>query len=289
MNDENQFILPQKEFADVIVKFTFDESEGVKFEYNCINNKYINLFEKIKNFYELKKQFITICKALNQDEQLIQNKGGNISLKYDNKMLVTSSGFQLKNVSMFEGLCIVEVDNINNIVFNYGRPSMETLTHSVLNKATIHTHPIYLLTLLCSKESKTLIKKLYKNYNFDYVKYVPPGVSLYNEIKKCNNDIVFCENHGIFVSSNDLYKSYCITKEIDEIAKQFIKENTKCSNKHYSEKPLFPDSVVLNDIYKQLNNNIYENIINCSLTPKFLKKTQIQYILNMEEEKYRSK
>jgi uridine kinase/ribulose-5-phosphate 4-epimerase/fuculose-1-phosphate aldolase len=289
MNDEKEYILPQKQFADVVVKFTFDESEGVMFEYYCNNDKYTNLFEKIKNFYELKKQFITVCKMLNQDEELIQNKGGNVSVKYEDKMLITSSGHELKNVSVFEGLCIVEANNINNVIFNHGKPSMESLAHSTLDKATIHTHPIYLLSILCSKESKELIKKLYKNYDFDYVKYTSPGNNLFNEIKKCKNNIIFCENHGLFVSSDELYNSYQLTKQLNEIARQFLVKNSTSNKTKECSKPLFPDSVVLSNINQQLNNNIYKNIINCNLTPKFLNKQQIQYILDMEEEKYRSK
>jgi uridine kinase/ribulose-5-phosphate 4-epimerase/fuculose-1-phosphate aldolase len=289
MNDEKEFILPQKKFADVVVKFTFDESEGVMFEYYCNNDKYLNLFQKIKNFYELKKQFITVCKILNQDEELIQNKGGNVSVKYDDKMLITSSGHELKKVSVFEGLCIVEINDINNVIFNYGRPSMEALAHSVFNKATIHTHPTHLLAILCSRESEELIRKLYKNYDFNYVKYTSPGNNLYNEIKKSNNNIVFCENHGLFVSSDDLYKSYYLTKELNQIAKQFITENIINSGILNCSEPLFPDSVVLTEANKELNDNIYTTIINCNLIPKFLNKKEIEYILNMEEEKYRSK
>ena len=127
-------------------------------------------------------------------------------------MLVTSSGFELKNVSMFEGACITEAKNINNIIYNYGRPSMESLVHSYFKHSVVHTHPFYLMSILCVKNSKSLIKKLYKNYNFEFIKYVPPGYELYKQIKNCNNNIVFCENHGLFVSDIDLEKCFFITK-----------------------------------------------------------------------------
>ena len=100
---------------------------------------------------------------------------------------------------------------------------------------------------------------------------------------------MFCENHGLFVSSDDLYKSYYLTKELNEIAKQFITENTNNSKMLKCNEPLFPDSIVLTEANKELNNIIYTTIINCNLIPKFLNKKEIEYILNMEEEKYRSK
>ena len=288
LNDEKNFILPQKQYADVIAKFTFDEIEGVNFEFNVKNNKFFNLFKRLENFYNVKKQFIKVCKTLSENEDLIQNKGGNLSCKYDNKMLITSSGFELKNVSMFEGVCITERKNINNIIYKHGRPSMESLVHSHFKDCVIHTHPFYLMSILCVKNSKSLIKKLYKNYNFDYIKYVPPGFELYKQIKNCSSDIVFCQNHGLFVNNIDLEKCLIMTKEINEIAKQFIIKNTKKQEKHSTNKFLFPDSVILNEHNKSLNNSIFTNIVNCDLKPKFLNNKEIKHILNMEEEKYRS-
>lgn len=285
MNDESMYIIPQKKYADVIVKFTLEESEGVIFEYQLLNQKYSNLFEKIKSFYNLKKEFIKICKHLNEDEEYIQNKGGNLSFKYDKKMLITSSGFELKNISMFEGVCVVESENTDNIIFKYGRPSMEVMAHSILGDAVIHTHPISLLSLLCSKEGKEIVKNLYKNYNFEYIEYTSPGVNLYKQIKKQNFDIIFCENHGLFVSSSELNKCFSLTKEVNQIAKQFFTNNT--STTLTTNEFLFPDAVVLNEHNKELNNKIYTNILNHGLTPKFLTNNEISYILNMEEEKYR--
>jgi uridine kinase/ribulose-5-phosphate 4-epimerase/fuculose-1-phosphate aldolase len=289
MNDETNFILPQKQYADAIVKFTLDESDGVCLEYQLFNDTYVGLFEKIKTFYNLKKQFIKTCKQLSEDEQLVQNKGGNISAKYDNKMLITSSGYELKNVSMFEGLCIVETEHPKNVVFNYGRPSMETMVHSKLGKAVIHTHPVDLLPILCSKNGKSLIKRLYKNYKFDFVPYVAPGNDLYEKIKDCATDIIFCENHGLFVCSDNLQKSFTITKEINKIAKNFITDTAHDTKEHITSRILFPDAVVLKQSNQILNDSVYTKIINCKLKPKFLNKKEIVHILNMEEEKYRSK
>jgi rhamnose utilization protein RhaD (predicted bifunctional aldolase and dehydrogenase) len=286
MNDESRYITPQKKYADVIVKFTFDESEGVVFKFDILNEKYFDLFEKIKNFYNLKKEFIKICKHLSEDEEYIQNKGGNLSFKYKEKMLITSSGFELKNISMFEGACIVESQNPNNVIFKHGRPSMEVMAHSTLGDAAIHTHPIYLLSILCSKEGKEIIKNLYKNYNFEYIEYTSPGNKLYEQIKKQNSDIIFCENHGLFISNTDLNKCYLLTKEINQIAKEFIRTSVN-GVQHTTNNILFPDAAILQQHNKQLNNKIYTNIINCGLTPKFLTNDEINYILNMEEEKYR--
>jgi uridine kinase/ribulose-5-phosphate 4-epimerase/fuculose-1-phosphate aldolase len=286
MDDEKKFIIPQKNFADAVVKFTLDETNGVMFHYEILNNSFYNFFEKLKSFYNLKKDFINICKLISENDDLIQNKGGNISVKFEDKTIITSSGYDIKNVSMFEGNCILETKSPKNIIYNYGRPSMEVKSHLALDEATIHTHPIYLLAILCSKESKNILKKIYKNYKFDYIEYVTPGDDLYEKIKTYKNNIIFCENHGLFVTSKNLYQSLKITNEINEIAKKFIvKNNIKDLE---TSDHLFPDSVVLNT-NKQLNNTIFSYIISSKLEPKFLNKQQIENILNLEAEKYRSK
>lgn len=288
INDEIKYILPQKEYADVVVRFTFDESEGVIFEYQLKNPKYFSLFEKIKHFYNLKKEFIKISKCLSEDDDYLQNKGGNISVKYSKKMLITSSGYEIKNLSMFEGVCVVESENPSNIIYSYGKPSMESMAHSFLGTSVIHTHPVDLLPILCSQEGEEIVNQLYRDYRFQYVEYTPPGLKLYEKLKK-NNNIIFCQNHGIFISTDNLKESYLLTKEVCNIAKKYINsKNTKVHEFLETDNFLTPDSIILREQNKNLNNTIYKNIINCGLTPKFLADQEKEYLLQMEEEKYRS-
>lgn len=282
--DESKYIHPQKKYADVIVKFSLEET-GIEFNYILNNKKYEELFEKIKVFYNLKKEFFHICKLLSANEDLVQNKGGNISFKFDNKILITSSGSEFGKISTFEGYCICEISKPENVIFKYNKPSMELLAHCDLGKSVVHTHPKYLLTLLCCKNSHDILSKIFNNYQFDFIKYTTPGYKLHKEIEHCKNDIIFCENHGLFVSKDNLHKAYEISNEINNIAKNYILKHNVCSLS--TDQHLFPDSAVLPEANKEMNDFIYSHIISCNLSPKYLSKLDIDELLNMEEEKYR--
>lgn len=284
LSDEIKYIHPQKEFADVIVKFNLEET-GIEFNYSLKNEKYTYLFEKIKDFYNLKRDFFNVCKLLSKNEDLAQNKGGNISFKYDNKILITSSGSEFKNISTFEGYCICDLTDPTKIIHQYNKPSMELLAHCDLNNAVVHTHPKYLLSILCSENSKEILETIYSEYEFDFVEYVTPGFKLHEKIEKCKKDIIFCENHGLFVSAKNLFKAYKISEEINLKAKHYL--NRKIKNSYICDKHLFPDSAVLPEANKDLNNFIFSNIMNCNLSPKFLSDVEIDELLNMDEEKYR--
>jgi len=284
LKDEMNYIHPQKQYADVIVRFALGET-GIEFNYILQNETYAFLFEKIKKFYNLKKDFFNICKLLSENEDLAQNKGGNISFKFENKILITSSGSEFKNISTFEGYCICDLFNPENVIYQYNKPSMELLAHCDMGSAVVHTHPKYLLSILCAENSKEILNKLYAKYNFDFVGYTTPGYKLHKKIEECKNNVIFCENHGLFVSDNNLYKAYETSKEINNIAKDFI--NSYSSQDLSTEDHLFPDSAVLPEINKSLNNFIYSNIISCDLKPKFLSSAEIDELLNMNEEKYR--
>lgn len=283
--DEVKYIHSQKKYADVIVRFVLGET-GIEFNYKLQNEKYAFLFEKIKKLFNMKKEFFNVCKLLTDNEDLVQNKGGNVSFKFDNKILITSSGSEFKNIATFEGYCICDLLNPENIIYQYNKPSMELLAHCDMGNAVVHTHPKYLLSILCSKNCINILQKLYSTYNFDFIGYTTPGYKLHKKIEKCKNDIIFCENHGLFVSDNNLYKAYEISNTINKIAKDFINNSDK-NNILTTKKHLFPDSAVLPEVNENLNNIIYTNIINCNLNPKYLTSAEIDELLNMDEEKYR--
>ena len=109
-------------------------------------------------------------------------------------------------------------------------------------------------------------------------------------MKKSN--VLFLKNHGLFVTSSSLENCFQITKKIDSLAAEYLKNNKKEEmNKNSYKAPghLFPDSVVLPKTNEQINNKIYKMIIESSLTPCFLNEKKQEILLNLEEEKYRIK
>jgi len=286
MVDEQKYIIPQKEYADAIVKFTFNDS-GVNFKYHTKNDTFLNFFESVKKIYDFNKQFVKICNLIAEDESLVQNKGGNISLKFNNKLMITSSGVNLSNISIFDGYCICE--NKKNII-NSDKPSMEIDSHLLIDsKAIIHAHPVSLLTILCCEQSQQILEELYKQYNFNLIDYQMPGIKVANSIEKMKDSkIIFLKNHGVFIGAEDLESAFQLTKKIEKIAKDYVQKNFKEKTTIAASKEfLFPDSVIFEEKNRNLNNIILKNIIGCGLSPKFLSTAEINELLNSEEEKYR--
>jgi rhamnose utilization protein RhaD (predicted bifunctional aldolase and dehydrogenase) len=91
----------------------------------------------------------------------------------------------LKDISTFEGYCICDLSDPTKIIHQYNRPSMELLAHRDLNNAVVHTHPKYLLSILCSENSKEILETIYSEYEFDFIEYVTPGFELHKKIEKC--------------------------------------------------------------------------------------------------------
>jgi uridine kinase/ribulose-5-phosphate 4-epimerase/fuculose-1-phosphate aldolase len=304
--DQKKFIDPQKNNADVIVKF-FKNNDKVEIDYFVINNKFENFVKELTEFYNALNQFIELSKMLSTEISLTQSKGGNISIKYGNKIIIKESGQEISNISILNGFSICEntkhmpillsesqyENYINEIKFSNKNPSMEIGFHIVLHDSVvIHTHPIYLNTILCSKEAKEIIEKLFNHLKYEYINYILPGYKLAGIIKNKNDkNIYFLENHGLIVSSDNIEKAFAITVEINNICKKWIDGHVdtfvEIKNRSVSGLPLFPDAVVLKEEMGVINKYMVSLMKNCFLTPKFLTKKEINEILELESEKKR--
>ena len=53
------------------------------------------------------------------------------------------------------------------------KPSMEYGLHLIIpSKAIVHTHPIYLNTVLCSKNSKSIIEEIFDGWDYQYLSLI---------------------------------------------------------------------------------------------------------------------
>jgi len=93
-----------------------------------------------------------------------------------------------------------------------------------------------------------------------------------------NKNIIFVKNHGLFVSYDTLLECYEKTIDIENSAKKYLND---------SKKYLFPDSIVLEEENKIYHSFVLSRINDSGLTPDFLSEKDVNYILSMEEEKYR--
>lgn len=195
-------------------------------------------------------------------------KGGNISVKKDNIILVKPSGIDLKGDRI---ACLI-VDNENKGIINNNsyketimKPTMEYELHKVMNfKYVIHYHPVYVLPYLCS-------------VNCDLYPLVSalPGKDLYEKIKVYKNEkLIYLKNHGIVISSNS----------IDEIKNIY----NDVKNKYFfdTDYKYTPDDIVdKNSEDLWLFRNAIENIA----SKKNIKLDPFNHyeLLENEDEKYR--
>lgn len=304
--DESRYITPQKKNADVVVKFTKNKDASISLEYVSINGKGMELMEKVKDFYDSMIDFMNICKWLSLDPSLVQGRGGNVSVKSNSGLVIKASGAKMADVNLYHGFCVCDINTnfpkfSNETDYNefiqvskkmgQTRPSMETGFHAAIKeKVVVHTHPIHLNAILCSKEGKTLIKNLFNDLTYEYVEYVRPGAELTNAISKQKN-IVFLENHGLVVSSDNPQEAFETTERINNRCKRWLSNHVESfvdvEESEEKNLPLFPDAAVFPEEMQATNNYILGLLSTACLTPKFLNTDEINSLLSMESEKYR--
>ena len=175
----------------------------------------LNLY--FERYFKTTDELIFLSKYFGQSILNIQGPGGNISIKLDDIIFIKSSGAVLGNLSYNEGYCLAnnnkclellhsgkELELKNSKIFGTKIPSMETFFHSFMKKYTVHIHFTLSNIFFCSDKDFSLNNF---PYNYQIIKYIPPGLLLANEVyKKYTNDcdIYFLENHGLIITSDDL-------------------------------------------------------------------------------------
>lgn len=307
--DKKLYITPQKENADIIIKFVKKNIDEIIID---ITTKYCEskLITKLKNFYVNLYEFINLSKWLSTDISLTQESGGNISIKFDDKILIKSSGIKMSEINMSNGFVICNRDDVkkpfkNELEYNtfidklklngFGNPSMEFGFHNLIDEnIVIHIHPIYLNTILCSTQSKKIISELFDDLDYVYIPYTTPGFELTNQfINNNNKKIYFLENHGLIIGVKTIDEGMNLINLINNKSKNWIYHNieefieTKNESSKTTLKHLFPDSVVFPEKLKNVNQYILDIIEKCCLEPKFLTEDESNKILNLESEKKR--
>jgi NAD(P)-dependent dehydrogenase (short-subunit alcohol dehydrogenase family)/rhamnose utilization protein RhaD (predicted bifunctional aldolase and dehydrogenase) len=183
--------------------------------------------------------------------------GGNTSFKNDKYIWIKASGTSLAKIDKsgfvqldraklqkisqasysedpFEREKQVKVDLNEAIVDKESglRPSVETSMHEVIGYPFIvHTHPALINGMLCGKRSKQAVGELFPE-NTLYLEYVDPGYTLFKrieqEILQFRNErgkdpqIIFLENHGVFVSGNSIQEIKEVYRDIEEKIRKIV-------------------------------------------------------------------
>jgi len=289
--DDDKYIKPQIENADVIVNFNKKPYDSIDMKVFS-NAEEPDLVTKLKEFYELHKEFLISCRSLSFEYDLIQGAGGNMSYKFDDKIVITSSGYTMSDVSMLNGYSVCGLDCVP-IDENQKKPSMEINLHAKIKEPIVlHTHPIYLNTILCSEDSEEIMKVILEDY--DYVPYASPGKYLAEAFSKPHNKIVLLENHGLICCGNSFKNVLDNSLKINKLCKDWLIRNTKTFTNYSTkfktenyENFLFPDAVILTEENSSINDYMLHIQREVGLNPRYLNQDEVIKLRNMEEEKYR--
>jgi len=292
--DESLYIEPQKENADIIIRFEEKRDGRVHLDLVCQSVEHIVLANRIKSLYDRHRDFLTLCEKTSFEYELVQTQGGNISYKFEDKIVITSSGKDLGDVTLLDGFSVCDDQGVL-LDKSQGRPSMETGFHlKIPHTFVLHTHPIHLNTILCCVEAKEIISSILSNYDYTYIDYYTPGDDLKNNFKVSSDiKIYLLESHGLVCSGDSFKEIFDTTMEINELCKQWLFNNSKAFKKLYNQDRrgkfnfLFPDAVVLEEKMKSINDFMLKLHKEVGLKSNFLSESEIHKLLNMKEEKYR--
>ena len=123
-------------------------------------------------------------------------------------------------------------------------PSMETYFHAFLKEITIHTHPISVNLITTKYNYEKVLNDLFPNSLI--IKYCTPGLPLSLEIfKKYNNNIniIFLQNHGMIVTSDDYEHAKFLQDDVINIIDKYLNIN------HYKYKICNNFSKIFNTIF----------------------------------------
>ena len=251
IDDENSFITPQIENADVVMNFKEVRDRSVHLDYDMKTSHGEDLAKRIKALYDLHRKFFLMCQKSSFEHDLIQGRGGNLSYKFEDKIIITSSGIKMSKISMLSGFSVCDLSG-QMIDKKQDKPSMELQMHlKVDDKVVFHTHPIYLNVILCSENAKNIISSILDDYEYDYISYKAPGSELFSEfIRSPESNIILLENHGLVCCGESFEEVFNLSLNINQLCKTWLIRNSKIFKMFgSSQKPsnedgyLFPDAV----------------------------------------------
>lgn len=205
------------------------------------------------------KELVEISRFYGKDPNFLLAGGGNTSFKDESYLYVKASGFKLASIGEdgFVKLDRNALDRIwekeyptdvdlrekhalkdlmdSRVKGETKRPSVESLLHAVLpQKYIVHTHPTMVNGLTCSKNGRRVAEQLF-GIRCMWVTSVNPGYTLAKLIKtqmeehkkkyKTLPDIIFLENHGMFIGAETTKEVKAIHNFVmGSLKKQIIRE-----------------------------------------------------------------
>jgi len=236
------------------------------------------------------KNLVEISRYYGNDPYYVIAGGGNTSFKNDEFLWIKASGTSLSTITedgfaKMDRNCLSKLAaktysndplqreaEIIKAMFNCvadssgKRPSVETSLHNLLNFSyVVHTHPTLVNGLMCAKNSRSESAAIFGDEVL-VIEYTDPGYVLfklvekriaeYLRVKGKEPQIIFLENHGVFVSANSI-------EEIREIYSLVMKRiSEKVTGKipfHEASIIEHPSLYALNTINKNLIGRFFQS------------------------------
>jgi NAD(P)-dependent dehydrogenase (short-subunit alcohol dehydrogenase family)/rhamnose utilization protein RhaD (predicted bifunctional aldolase and dehydrogenase) len=209
------------------------------------------------------QEIIGISRAIGSDPDLVQGGGGNTSVKSRDgrHMLVKATGTRLEDMDAYRGWAEIDVEAVRALLSDPGvvrlpgprreaevvrrlsdavlrpngvQPSVDASLHALLGRVVIHTHPVGLNALLCSRHARLDVLELLGFLRPPplYVPYVDPGYTLalrvrdgverYRRRHGALPRVVVLENHGLFVSQNEAKTCLELSRSVTDAGSRWL-------------------------------------------------------------------
>ncbi len=194
------------------------------------------------------KQLVEISRFYGDDPDYVIAGGGNTSFKDRETLWIKASGIPLAGISedgfvslSRRGLAQIEQGHFSEdpatreeevkeqmkkaiIAPENLRPSVETSLHNLIDHAfVIHTHPTLVNALMCSNDAEKEVEARFAEEAL-FVEYTDPGYTLfkklqgrikkYREVHGKSPQIIFLQNHGVFVGAGTVEEIKALYGEI---------------------------------------------------------------------------
>ena len=203
------------------------------------------------------EELIEISHYYGKDSRYVIGGGGNTSVKTADKLWVKASGFSLATIAE-EGFAVLDREKLNVIsqksyaqdstereeavkndlaaacITKDKRPSVETSLHNAIDfRFVVHLHPTIVNGVLCSQDAEKIIFQLFGS-NAIYIPYIDPGYLLFKEVEQRiqsykenfgkEPQLIFLQNHGIFVGADTIEEIKTIYADVFNRIGQAVKQ-----------------------------------------------------------------
>lgn len=180
------------------------------------------------------EDLIAISRKFGHDSRFVIAGGGNTSYKDENRLWVKASGHALATITE-DGFAVLDRALLNEMgekaynedtaireeqvkndlsvacITKDRRPSVETSLHNCMGFAfVVHLHPTLVNGLMCSMNAEAACKEIFPDAL--YIEYTDPGYTLFKKVydrikaykaeKGKEPQVIFLQNHGIFVGGD---------------------------------------------------------------------------------------